>query len=315
MFKIPFAAALALIMPLLGDASAQVAPHNFSDCETCPEMVPLPGGTFTMGVPRGEEDREGVPLDLRGRSEPMRRITIASGLAMSRSAVTVAEFAAFVAATGHSPGSGCWAFVNNGASYEYQENATLDWRNPGFPQKEDHPVVCVSWEDAQAYAQWLAQTTEKPYRLPSEAEWEYAARAGTVTSRYWGDSQAPACAFGNVADLSLAQALNLDRRPQFSFRCNDRHVFTAPVASFRPNGFGLYDMLGNVWQWTSDCLNPNLDGQPADGSARVYGDCGSRGMRGGSWSHLPWYVRAGNRVRGTAMDRYNFAGIRVVRDR
>ncbi|MEO3471809.1 formylglycine-generating enzyme family protein [Roseomonas sp. CAU 1739] len=313
--KIPFLAAIVLLLPLLGDVHAQVPPHTFSDCADCPEMVSLPGGSFTMGVPRGEEEREGVPFDLRGRSEPQRRVIIAPGLAMSRTAVTLGQFAAFVAATGHAPGSGCWAFVNSGATYEYQEAPTLNWRNPGFAQKDDHPVVCVSWIDAQAYARWLATTTGKPYRLPSEAEWEFGARAGTTTARFWGDTQAPACEYGNVADLSLAEALNLDRRPQFTFRCSDRHVYTAPVGSFRPNAFGLYDMLGNVWQWTLDCLNPTLEGQPVDGSPRLTGDCANRSMRGGSWSHLPWYVRAGNRVRGTAADRYNFAGIRVVRDR
>lgn len=315
MVKVTVGAAIAFIVLMGGDTWAQTAARNFRDCADCPEMVALPSGTFTMGVPRGEEEREGVPADLRGRSEPQRRVTIAAGLAMSRSAVTVGEFAAFVSATGHSPGSGCWAFVNTGATYEYVENPSLDWRNPGFAQKDDHPVVCVSWADAQAYAQWLAGTTGKPYRLPSEAEWEFAARAGTTTSRYWGESQAAACTYGNVLDLTMATAQNLDRRPQFAFRCSDRHVFTAPVGSFQSNAFGLYDMLGNVWQWMSDCVNPTLDGQPADGSPRLTGDCDSRSMRGGSWAHLPWYVRAGNRVRGTAADRFNFAGIRVVRAR
>ncbi len=315
MLKVALPAAMALMLLCAGDARAQVQARTFSDCSDCPEMVPLPGGTFTMGVPRGEEEREGVPVDLRGRSEPLRRVTIAPGLAMSRSAVTLGEFTAFVTATGHTPETGCWAFVNNGATYEYQESPSLSWRNPGFEQKADHPVVCVSWRDAQAYAQWLTRTTGKPYRLPSEAEWEFAARAGTSTARFWGESQVSACEFANVADMTLADALNLDRRPQFTFRCTDRHAFTAPVASFRPNAFGLYDMLGNVWQWTADCLNPNLEGQAADGSPQLFGDCGNRAMRGGSWSHLPWYVRAGNRVRGNATDRFNFAGIRVVRDR
>ena len=315
MVKVSFLAAIVVMAVSVGDSQAQTRPQTFRDCSNCPEMVPLPGGTFTMGVPRGEEEREGVPVASRGRSEPQRRVTIAPGLAMSRTAVTLGEFAAFVAATGHSPGSGCWAFVNNGATYDYQENAGYNWRNPGFPQKEDHPVVCVSWLDAEAYVRWLARTTGKPYRLPSEAEWEFAARAGTTTARFWGDSPAAACTYGNVLDLSLATAQNLDRRPQFAFRCSDRHVFTAPVGSFQPNAFGLYDMLGNVWQWMSDCVNPTLDGQPADGSPRLTGECESRSMRGGSWAHLPWYVRAGNRVRGTATDRYNFAGIRVVRER
>ena len=313
--KVPFLAAIFVIVLFVHDAAAQVTPPTFSDCSDCPEMVSLPGGTFTMGVPAGEEEREGVPVTMRGRSEPQLRVTIAPGLAMSRNAITVGEFAAFVAATGHSPGSGCWGVANTGASYEYLEAATLNWRDPGFPQKDDYPVVCVSWADALAYTRWLSRTTGKPYRLPSEAEWEFAARAGTATARYWGDAPTAACAFGNVADLTLAEAQQRDRRPQFTFRCTDRHVYTAPVGTFRPNAFGLYDMLGNVWQWVEDCVNPDLHGQPADGRPRLTGDCDNRSMRGGSWSHLPWYVRAGNRVQGTAVDRYNFTGIRVVRDR
>jgi formylglycine-generating enzyme len=308
---------LMTLLLLLGatPALAQVSQRSIRDCPDCPEMVPLPAGTYTMGVPRGEEEREGVPVDLRGRSEPQRRITIAAGLAMARNTVTRGEYAAFVAATGHRTTEGCWSFVNTGTSYEYEERPGLTWRAPGFQQADEHPAVCVSWEDANAYAAWVSARAGRTYRLPSEAEWEYAARAGTTTSRYWGEAQVAACEFANVADLTLAMALNLDRRPQFTFRCTDRHVFTAPVGSFRPNAFGLNDMLGNVWQWTADCLNPNLDGQLGDGSARTTGDCTSRGMRGGSWSHLPWYVRAGNRARGQAADRYGFGGFRLVRER
>ncbi|NMJ42304.1 formylglycine-generating enzyme family protein [Roseomonas sp. JC162] len=278
-------------------------------------MVMLPRGTFTMGVPAGEEERETVPVDVRGRSSPQTRVTIAPGLAMAARPVTRGEFAAFVAATGYAPGSSCWAFSNNGSSYEYLERAGLNWRDPGFSQADNHPVVCVSWEDANAYAEWLSRRTGHVYRLPSEAEWEYAARAGTTGARFWGDANSQACQFANVADLTLASALNLDRRPQFSFRCNDGFVYTAPVGSFRPNPFGLYDMLGNVWQWTMDCLNPDLSGQSSDGATRTTGDCATRMMRGGSWSHLPWYVRAGNRARGHATDRFNFAGFRLVRER
>lgn len=304
-----------LLLPLSGTAAAQTGPGRFRDCPTCPEMIALPGGVFTMGVPAGEEEREGVPLDLRGRAEPQRRVTIAPGLAMSRTTVTRGQFAAFVAETGHATGSGCWAFVNNGATYEYEMRPELTWRSPGFEQTDEHPVVCIAWGDAAAYAEWLTRLTGRPYRLPSEAEWEFAARAGSTTARFWGDSTAAACEYANVADLTLANLLNLDRRPQFTHRCTDRHAFTAPVGSFRPNAFGLHDMLGNVWQWTADCLNPSLEGLPLDGSPRQTGDCESRVLRGGSWSHLPWYVRSGNRVRGVAADRFATVGFRVLRDR
>jgi sulfatase modifying factor 1 len=306
---------LSLAAPGTGPAAAQTPPARFRDCPACPDMIALPGGVFTMGVPPGEEEREGVPLALRGRAEPQRRVRIAPGLAMSRTAITRGQFAAFVAETGHTPGSGCWAFVNSGATYEYEMRAGLSWRNPGFEQTDEHPVVCIAWSDAAAYAAWLARLSGRPYRLPSEAEWEFAARAGSTTARFWGESTAAACEFANVADLTLANRLNLDRRPQFTHRCTDGHAFTAPVGSFRPNAFGLHDMLGNVWQWTADCLNPSLDGLPLDGSARESGDCESRVLRGGSWSHLPWYVRSGNRVRGIAADRFATVGFRVVRDR
>ncbi|MBR0678937.1 formylglycine-generating enzyme family protein [Roseomonas eburnea] len=311
---------LGLVLSVLaaGAARAQVKADGsgpFRDCADCPEMVTLPGGTFVMGVPPGEEEREGVPENLRGRSSPQHRITIAPGLAMATRSVTRAQFAVFVNETGLEPGRSCWTFVNRGTSYEYAGREGLTWREPGFQQGDDHPVVCVNWEDATAYAAWLSRRTGRSYRLPSEAEWEYAARAGTTTARYWGEPQTQACDYANVADLTLAAALELDRRPQFTFRCSDGHVYTAPVGSFRPNAFGLHDMLGNVWQWTADCLNPSLEGQRPDGAARLTGDCEARAMRGGSWSHLPWYVRAGNRARGTAVDRFVFAGIRVVRDR
>lgn len=306
---------LAMLLPLASALGQVPAREVFRDCAECPEMVMLPAGTFTMGVPTIEEEREGVPADVRGRSAPQVRVVIASGLAMGRRAVSRGEFAAFVAETGHATGSSCWAFVNNGASYEYLDRPGLSWRDPGFPQTDDHPAVCVNWDSANAYAAWLTRKAGRRYRLPSEAEWEYAARAGTAGARFWGDTTTLACQFANVADLTLATALNLDRRPAFTFRCTDNFVFTAPGGSFRPNPFGLHDMLGNVWQWTQDCLNPTLEGQPANGNPRLTGDCGTRAMRGGSWSHLPWYVRAGNRVRGDSGERFSFAGFRVVRDR
>jgi formylglycine-generating enzyme len=309
---LPVLAGLAIAVPA---AAQQPAREPFSDCDECPEMIPLPGGTFSMGVASNEEEREGVPADVRGRSSPQVRVTIQPGLAMGQRAVSRGEFAAYVAQTGFEPRTGCWTFVNSGVTYEYLERPGVGWRDPGFTQTDDHPVVCVSWEDATNYVAWLSRRTGQRYRLPSEAEWEYAARAGSTASRFWGEATASACQFANVADLTLANALNLDRRPAFTFRCTDNHVFTAPGGSFRPNAFGLYDMLGNVWQWTQDCLNPTLEGQPADGRARLSGDCTTRAMRGGSWSHLPWYVRAGNRVRGSVTDRFTFVGLRVVRDR
>lgn len=307
---------LLLVVAALGASPALgQRPEEVRDCADCPPMVMLPRGAFTMGATVREEELESVPEALRGRSVPLTRVVISPGLAMAARAVTRGEYAAFVEATGRQTTPGCFTFVNSGLSYEYLEQPDADWRNPGFPQTDDHPVVCVTWHDAVAYAAWISQKAGRTYRLPSEAEWEFAARAGTTGTRWWGDSRSSACANANVADLSLANALNLDRRPQYTFRCTDGYVYTAPVGSFRANPFGLFDMLGNVWQWTADCLNPNLVGQLSDGSARTEGDCSERMMRGGSWSHLPWYVRAGNRVRGRTAERFSFVGFRLVRER
>src|SRR5262249_28192658 len=134
-----------------------------------------------------------------------------------------------------------------------------DWQSPGFAQTDRHPVVCVSRADAQDYARWLAQRTSQPYRLPSEAEWEYAGRAGTTTARYWGPAPGPTagptagnaaagevCEYANVADRMYLRAMNFGQDPRYNFACTDGNVYTAPVGSYRPNAFGLYDMLGNV---------------------------------------------------------------------
>jgi formylglycine-generating enzyme required for sulfatase activity len=167
----------------------------------------------------------------------------------------------------------------------------------------------VSFEDAQKYVQWLSQKSGKIYRLPTEAEWEYAARAGTTTARFWGDGRDPACGFANVADLTAADALNWSQGD--AFQCRDGFVHTAPVGSFRPNAFGLYDMLGNVWQWTEDCFHQNYSGAPSNGSAWVSDECKFRVHRGGSWSSLN--VRSAERDSLPAGERNNLIGFRVVK--
>ena len=231
----------------------------------------------------------GSPLSESGRFDsegPQHWVSI-QAFALGKYDVTVAEFAEFVTETGYKPGECDWP---RGAS----------WRSPGIVQSDHQPVFCVNWLDAQAYVAWLndkvrdkagwPQDREGPYRLPSEAEWEYAARAGTVTARWWGD------------DIGAANA-----------NCNgcgsawdNRSI--APVGSFRANPFGLYEMLGNVWQWTADCWNESLAGAPEDGKARIGGDCSKRVLRGGSWSNLPRIIRSASRASGGIDDRdYDYA--------
>ena len=200
-----------------------------------------------------------------------------------------------------------------------------DWRNPGFGQSGRHPVVCIGWNDAQAYAAWLSRKTSEEYRLPSESEWEYAARASTVTARYWGDGESGQhCRHANSADSSLRQSSSdwpdwLDQSSWTS--CQDGHVHTAPVGSFAPNRWGLHDMLGNVDEWTGDCYMPyrsrTLRGYaeaPADGSAWEDGDCDLRRLRGGSWYFGPKSLRSASRSLGRIEDHItNDIGFRVVR--
>jgi formylglycine-generating enzyme required for sulfatase activity len=241
------------------------------DCPQCPEMVRIRPGSFLMGSTPAEPEHE-------SDETPQHRVTIAYAFSLGKYEVTRGEFAAFIQAGGH--------------------QAAGDWRNPGFTQTERDPVVNVSWEDAQAYAAWLSRTTGKKYRLPSEAEWEYAARAGTTTARYWGDGRQEACRYANADDAA--------------FGCSDGFKNTAPVGRFQPNALGLHDMLGNVWEWTGDCWNTSYNGAPTNGEARLSGECSRRSVRGGSWGSSSGDVRSAGRTRGPPGFR-NFVGFRVAR--
>ena len=193
---------------------------------------------------------------------------------------------------------------------DWKHRPDNSWKNPGFPQTGSHPVTCVSWNDAKAYARWLSGKTGHQYRLPSASEWEYAARAGGEAVQPWGANGSAACAAANVADASAVQ-----RYPGWAaFACNDGYVYTAPVGSFKANSFGLNDMLGNVFQWTEDCWYADNTGAPIDGSARSDGDCSEHELRGGSWFSTPAYVRANYRNHFAADYRTSSVGIRLVRD-
>jgi len=277
----------------------------FRDCEGCPEMVMLPGGNAMVGIEDAEEDREGVPAGFRGRARPQHAVTV-KPFALAKFEVTRAEFSEFVAATGYAGEGACSVF--DGA--KWIKDPLRNWREPGFGQSDRDPVICVSWSDARSYVAWLARKTGKRYRLPSEAEWEYAARAGSTTARHWGEDAAGACGYANVADHAA--------RDRFSgwavHDCKDGQVRTAAVGSFQPNAFGLHDMLGNAWEWTQDCWNANYAGAPADGRAWEESDCNRRVLRGGSWGDNPWSVRVGFRGRNEASYRSDTAGFRVARD-
>ena len=250
------------------------------DCPDCAPMKVLPAGQFLQGA-----------------------VTIAAPFAMAVNDVTVGDFAQFVAATGRDM-NGCEVYDGT-----WHRQPDANWNNPGFAQTSYHPVTCVSWSDAVAYAQWLSTKSGHAYRLPSAAEWEYASRAGVDAPRPWDANLSGACAYANVADASAAQ-----RYPGWKvLNCDDGYVNTSPVGSFQANAFGLSDMLGNVFQWTQDCWQAGNDQPPSDGSARMQGDCNEHELRGGSWFSNPKLVTASHRNRFATDYRTSSVGFRLVR--
>lgn len=277
------------------------------DCAHCPEMVVIPAGQFVMGAAPGEEERANLPEEFRNRSQPQRSVNVKQ-FSAGRFEVTRGQYRMFAEATGRS-GDGCFAW--SGSVFEMEP--VNSWRNSGYAQDDAHPVTCVSWEDASAYVMWLSQHTGRKYRLLTEAEWEYAARAGTTTTRFWGDDADMSCEYANGADRSTA-ALVPGADDWHVANCDDRYAYTAPVGSYRPNAFGLYDMLGNVEEWTQDCWNGNYSGAPTDGSAVATGDCSLRVVRGGSWDDAPVGVPAAYRVGSPTTIRVYRRGFRIATD-
>lgn len=279
-------------------ASAAAAVGSvFRDCPACPSMTILPAGRFKQG--NGSSETDTPPFE-----RPQHTVVIARSLAMGTNEVTVDEFRDFLAASGRDM-SGCNTYEGR---WQYQQSA--NWQVPGFPQTGAHPVTCVSWDDAVAYAQWLSQKSGHRYRLPSASEWEYAARAGTELAQPWGADAASACAEANVADQTAAQ-----RFPGWTvFACSDGYANTAPVGSFKANAFGLHDLLGNVFEWVEDCWYDDYAGAPTDGTARAADGCPEHEMRGGSWFSSPRYVTASYRNRFERGYRSSSIGFRVVRD-
>jgi formylglycine-generating enzyme required for sulfatase activity len=288
----------------------QVFSDHFLDIVgQAPAMVVVPRGNFVMGA----ASRSGAEANAE---QPQHEVTIATGFAMARTEVTVAEFRAFVRASGYVPDSEKLggSSVYDESNGRMQQRAGADWQDDyaGQRAKADDPVVNVSWNDANAYVDWLSKRTGKHYRLPTEAEYEYAERAGTTTRYGWGDG-APARKVENLTG-------DRDRSPARRSWANafkdydDGYWGPAPVRSFLPNPFGLYDMSGNVSEWVADCWHENYVRAPADGSAWVNPGCGERVIRGGSWGSAPDQDRSSFRQGAPADARSGRVGFRVVRD-
>jgi formylglycine-generating enzyme required for sulfatase activity len=281
----------------------RAAGSAFRDCDECPEMVVVPAGSFVMGTPGA------APVRGAGAAEgDVLVVTLPRPFALGRREVTRAEYARFIADSGHEPQPGCRVW--DAALLRFSEDARRGWQD--VAAADDLPVTCVSFGDAQAYAQWLSAKTGSRYRLPSEAEWEYAARAGSRTLRPWGDDPDEGCDFANTYDLVAAARYRLGWQET---RCRDGYADLAPVGQFAANAFGLQDMIGNVREWVQDCATGSYVGRPRDGRAWEWiGGCGERVQRGGSWLTPPAESRSAHRAAASAGEQAGDAGFRVALD-
>ena len=285
-------AELAALLPSasspVADSEGVLRDRFLDGSGVAPDLVLIPTGRFQMGSPEHERKKAmaaGSQQSWVERETPQRWVGIEKPIAMGRFPITVAQWRAYVGASG------------------WQAPADFNWAEPGFRQADDHPVVGVSWNDAVAYAAWLSAMTGQRYRLPSEAEWEYACRAGTRTAFSFGDSIS--------TDLA-----NYDGNS--SYNDSPRGVYrkgTTPVNQFAPNQWGLYDMHGNVWEWVQDVVHDNYDGAPNTGRAwEEGGEAGRRILRGGSWLYHPRYLRSSLRNGFSATRSNGIIGFRLARE-
>jgi formylglycine-generating enzyme len=271
---------------------------ELKDCPDCPQLVVIKPGSFTMGSPVTEEGRE--------EGETQHQVTILKSFGLGKYSVTKGEFRQFVKESGYNAKGKCSSLDAKGDMIESEQ---FNWEAPGFEQTDKDPVICVNANDAEAYAAWLTKKTGNAYRLPSEAEYEYAARAGTTTARYWGESQDDGCKYANGIG-SEAQKVFWGK----FVKCDDGFVYTSPVGNYKPNAFGLYDMLGNAWVWLADCWHDSLKGAPDNGSPWVEKGCTSRIMKGGSFISNHTSLRSASRHKAGTEQRFHNYGIRIARD-
>lgn len=272
-----------------------------------PEMIVVPSGSFRMGDLKGEGNDD---------EKPVHRVSVPAFM-LARYEVSVGQFKAFVVSSGYSTnaesnfGNKMGCNVRKEGTWNWQEGS--DWRKPGFKQSDQHPVVCVSRNDAKAYIKWLNKQTKTTYRLPSESEWEYAARAGSSDKFSFGNSGDELCNYGNVADNTKSQKGSLWNTKA---DCSDGFWFTSPVGFYKENAYGLNDLHGNVWEWMEDRYHGSYQGAPNDGSAWMTGGSVSSGvLRSGAWNNGPKRVRTAIRVRYLSGYRDSSTGFRVAKER
>lgn len=305
--------------------------HNVSTNSLGMKFVRIPSGEFMMGsqesVASLQKDFPHLALkrlDELSDEMPLHRVKITRAFDLGQTEVTRAQFEAFLKLSAYVPESIRDQTGGYGYSTHHDRNRperadafagrdpAYSWKNPGFAQADDHPVVNITWNDAMAMAKWLTQKEGVTYRLPTEAEWEYACKAGTATRYPHGDDPQTLTQWANVFDASARP--HWQRWHDNALPGNDGHAFSSPVASYPPNAFGLYDMVGNVWEWVSDhyaenyySTSPEADPQgPPSGPLKV--------RRGGSWHTWPIYARCSYRNINATDSRYTLLGMRLLRE-
>lgn len=268
-----------------------------------PPMVDIPTGEFLMGS------------NLSDKEKPIHKVNI-KAFRLSKYEVTLKQFKQFAAATNYILGERCWKFVSEGGGqFKVGYDIALgNWLTPEYAPSDFHPVMCVSWDDANAYLTWLSQQTGKKYRLPTEAEWEYAASAGSTTKYFFGDDDKDLCQYGNIFDESGMRAFVRDKEyKKKDMACDDGAEYTTVVGMYKPNAFGLYDMIGNISEWVEDCDHDNYEGAPTEGSAWISEKCSMRSRKGSSYG--PGSSHSAMRGHGGQSNRSSLGeGFRIVED-
>ncbi|EFY87597.1 hypothetical protein MAC_06309 [Metarhizium acridum CQMa 102] len=291
--------------------NCETAPGTeFRDADVGPVMVVIPTGTFTAGSTPEEQELWQVPVNRRDFELPQRKVSIPTPLAIGKTEVTVDEFDTFVQETSYQPRGGArWWNPDNNTAMVFNED--LNYLNPGFPQTSDSPVVAITRQDVVAYAGWLSTITGATYRLPTEDEWEWAARGGSQDTFFWGNDIEDVVSYANSFDTT-SKKVNGFRWANTPV--DDGFAWTAPVASFRPNNFGLYDVTANAREFCADTWIRDLGNAAADGSVHT-GTAPFPVVRGGAWNYQPQNLRINYRSAYFSSEvATNMFGFRLVRE-
>ena len=302
--QVPFAiGSLGDVPPLREMAKKSDGEKFYTSKTTGMEFVRIPAGKFMMGSPKEEKDHES--------DEDLHEVTLTKDYYLGKFEVTRGQFRKFVEAEGYKTegekdGTGSYGW--DAAKKTFEKDAKYTWKNPGFAQTDEHPVVLVSWNDAVAYCKWLSQKDDKEYRLPSEAEWEFACRAGSKSRYSFGDDDEDLAKHGNVADADFQAATGRTH----GIKASDGYGFTAPVGKFQANAFGLHDMHGNAWEWCQDYYGEYAKVEGNRNPIQLTKQSNDRRvLRGGSWFDFAWDCRAAFRSWVAPVARFTYVGFRV----